>query len=68
MTFAEWYATHVEPTIPHDMPKAAREPARALFALCWNAAIDAADAELFSDPAVVRADRMRGLKVLQNDI
>lgn len=41
MTFTEWYAQNVEPTLPNDIPSQLREAAREQMARCWNAALDA---------------------------
>ena len=70
MTFAEWYDSTIIPQLNEtlkNMPVPAREPlrtaSRQTMAACWNAAIDAAEAELFSEyPSLVRVDRMRELK------
>lgn len=67
--FDSWYNTNVLPTLPtHGLTPEQRElvagAARSAMAACWNAALDAADKELHSDnPALLRADRMRELKV-----
>ena len=42
MTFADWYAANIAPTIPHDVPAPVRQAARESMAACWNAAIDEA--------------------------
>jgi hypothetical protein len=41
MTFQEWYAANIEPTLPTDVPEPIRQNARESMAACWNAAIDA---------------------------
>lgn len=42
MTFQEWYAANIEPTLPTDVPEPIRQNARESMAACWNAALDAA--------------------------
>lgn len=44
MTFADWYAGNVAPTIAQ-LPAPARQAARMSMAACWNAALDAVHAE-----------------------
>lgn len=45
MTFSEWYAATIEPTLPTDVPEPIRTNARESMAACWNAALDAVLAE-----------------------
>jgi len=49
MTFQDWYAANIEPTLPTDVPEPIRQNARESMAACWNAAIDACD-EWLVDP------------------
>ena len=39
MTFSDWYAANVEPTLPSDCPPQLRTAAREQMARCWNAAL-----------------------------
>ena len=72
MKFSEWYDSIIVPqlnetlkNVPVQAREALRTASRQTMAACWNAAIDAADEALHSDnPTVMRADRMRLLKVL----
>jgi hypothetical protein len=41
MTFDDWYAANIARDLPADIPKFAREAARAQMARCWNAALEA---------------------------
>ena len=63
MTFSEWYAANVEPAMiqnANQLPdpeqrKIVLQAARDSMAACWNAALDAGDQELHSNPAVLRS-------------
>lgn len=46
MTFSEWYAANVEPTLPTDVPEPIRQNARESMAACWNAAIGEAESAI----------------------
>ena len=71
MTFSDWYASNVAPQVEEQL-KSVRADARPMIrkasrdamAACWNAALDAANAEINSDRfATFRADPMEPLKV-----
>jgi hypothetical protein len=47
MTFSEWYAANIEPTLPTDVPEPIRTNARESMAACWNAALESVRAKNF---------------------